>query len=379
MGIIQNKEKNMSRLFESSKINAMTLSNRFVRSATWEGMADDTGAVTGKLIETMSALAEGGAGLIITGHSYISREGQAGTRQLGVYKDELISGLKEMTAAVHSHGSKIVMQLAHAGQSAFVKLTENTPLAVSIIQNITPAQCREITAGDIKKIISDFTSGAMRAQAAGFDGVQLHSGHGYLLSQFLSPAYNLRQDEYGGDINNRARIHIEIIKTIRDLAGSNFPILMKLNSRDYIENGLELEDAIQAGLLFAEAGIDAIELSGGTISSGRLSPSRTAINTPEKEAYFMEDAKTFRSKVNIPLILVGGMRSLGVAEKCIENGSADYISLSRPFIREPNLINRWKSGDRNNAACISCNRCFGPTIKGEGVYCVAAAQAKSDS
>ncbi len=366
----------MNRLFESSKINGMTLKNRFVRSATWEGMAESNGAAAEKLIKYMSALAAGGTGMIITGHSNVSTEGLAGPRQLGIYKDEFISDLKKMTSAVHNQGSKIVMQLSHAGQSAFVQQSKEVPFAVSKIQGTQSEHCRELSVSDIKNLVSAFSSAAKRAKDAGFDGVQLHSGHGYLLSQFLSPVYNHRNDEYGGDIKNRTKIHIEIIKAVREITGKDYPILIKLNSRDYLENGLELEDSIQAGLLFAETGIDAIELSGGTFSSGKLSPSRAAINAPEKEAYFKEDAKIFRSKVQVPLILVGGMRSPDEAGKCIENGSADYISLSRPFIREPNLINRWKSGDLNKAECISCNRCFGPPVKGDGLYCVVEAEKK---
>jgi len=359
----------MSKSFAPGEINGMILSNRFVRSATWEGMAAPEGAVTPMLTETMADLARGGIGLIISSHAYVSTNGQAGPWQLGIYQDELIPGLQGMTAEVHKHGAKIVMQLAHAGVYAFTKATGQPALVVSDYEGMSKSPVREISQQDIGELITAFADAAKRAKAAGFDGVQIHTAHGYLLSQFLSPLYNRRQDEYGGDIKNRARIHLEIYHAIRKAVGENYPILIKLNCQDFIENGLTLEESIQVGCMLAEAGIDAIELSGGVLT-GKTSPSRAGINSEEKEAYHQEEARAFKGKIDIPLILVGGIRSFEVSEKLLTDGTADYISMSRPFIREPNLINRWKSGDLHKAECISDNLCFGPGRKGEGTYCV---------
>ena len=361
----------MNKLFESSVINGMDLPNRFVRSATWEGMAADDGAVTPKLIETMVALAGGGVGLIISGHSYVRPEGQGGPWQLGIYKDELIHGLQEMTAAVHACDGKIVMQLTHAGCFASASLTGQPLLVVSDFDGLTTESPRkEITARDIREIISSFADAAQRARSAGFDGVQIHSAHGYLLSQFLSPAFNKRRDEYGGSVRNRTRIHLEIYHAVREAVGRNYPVLIKMNCRDFVENGLDLKESLQAARLLADAGFDAIELSGGTFTSGKLSPCRSKIDSQEREAYFREEASAFRKEISIPLILVGGIRSLEVSEQLVEEGVVDYISMSRPLIREPDLINRWKSGDRHRAECNSDNLCFGPGIKGNGIYCV---------
>lgn len=358
----------MSKMFERTEINGMALENRFVRSATWEGMAAGDGAVTPKLMATMTDLARGGVGLIISSHSYVRPEGQAGPWQLGVYKDELIPGLKEMTAAVHHNGGKIVMQLSHAGIFASSKLTGQAPLAVSDHED-GKKPCREITGQDIREIVTAFADGARRAKAAGFDGVEMHSAHGYLLSQFLSPVFNRRQDEYGGDIRNRSRIHIEVYRAIREAVGENYPVLIKLNCRDFVENGLSLEDSLQVGRMLADAGLDAIELSGGLLTGGKLSPSRPGIKSEEEEAYFREEARYFKNALGIPLILVGGMRSCQVAERLVTEGAADYISMSRPLIREPFLINRWKSGDLCRAQCKSDNLCFKTAMAGNGVYC----------
>jgi 2,4-dienoyl-CoA reductase-like NADH-dependent reductase (Old Yellow Enzyme family) len=359
----------MSKLFETTEINGMKLSNRFVRSATWEGMAGDDGAVTPKLTQTMVDLAQGGVGLIITGHAYVSPEGQAGPWQLGIYKDELVDGLKSMCEKVHSAGGKIVAQLAHAGHAA-IETTGHVPHVVSAFKGLSKSPCHELTKDDIKKLVNAFGNAAGRAKEAGFDGVQIHSAHGYLLNQFLSPAYNLREDEYGGSIENRARVHLEVYNAIREVVGKQYPVLIKINSEDFMENGLTLEDSVAASGMLAHAGLDAIELSGGTPDSGKLGPVRVGINKEEKEAYFKEAAAVYKKEIDLPLILVGGMRSFSVAEKTISNGNADYISMCRPFIREPGLIKRWKSGDTSPARCKSDNLCFGPAMEGKGIYCV---------
>ncbi|GBC63171.1 NADH:flavin oxidoreductase [Desulfonema ishimotonii] len=366
----------MSNLFESSQISGMTLANRFVRSATWEGMAADDGAVTPGLTDTMTDLARGGVGLIITGHAFVRPEGQAGPWQLGVYKDELVGGLREMSAAVHDCGGKIVMQLAHAGHFAAEKLTGQPPMVASDSEGLAQSPRREMTTDDIRALVTAFGTAARRAKAAGFDGVQIHSAHGYLLSQFLSPAFNRRQDEYGGHIRNRARIHLEVLRAIRKAVGDDFPVMIKMNCRDFAEGGLTLEDSLAAARMLAAAGLDAIELSGGLLTGGRLSPSRMGIKSPDREAYFREEARAFKAEISIPLILVGGMRSFEVAGQMVEEGRADYISMCRPLIREPDLIRRWKSGDRRRAECISDNQCFKPGMEGKGVYCVTRERGK---
>jgi 2,4-dienoyl-CoA reductase-like NADH-dependent reductase (Old Yellow Enzyme family) len=360
----------MSKLFETSEINGLKLSNRFVRSATWEAMATDTGECTPVLVDLMAGLARGGVGLIISGHTYIRAEGKAGPGQLAVYQDDLITGLQKMTAAVHENDGKIVMQLAHAGLTADPKITGKTSLAPSNADGLAASPCREMTAADIQDVVDAFAAGAKRARIAGFDGVQIHGAHGYLLSQFLSPFYNRRRDEYGGSIQNRARALLEVLGAIREAVGPDYPILAKMNCRDFHDNGLSLEDSIQAGVMLADEGIDAIEISGGNQKSGTLGAVRRGIKSDEKEAYFQNEAGAFKEKVNVPLILVGGNSSFQVAERLVNEGVTDYISMSRPLIREPDLIGRWQAGDRRRAACKSDNLCFGPARKGEGIYCV---------
>ena len=366
----------MNKPFEPSTINGMKLANRFVRSATWEGMAADDGACTPKLIDLMTELAKGGLGLIISSHAYVSPEGQAGPWQIGVYNDALVPGLEAMAKAVHDNGGKIVMQLAHAGFFANAKLTGQTPLAPSNVAGFAKSPRKEMTVEDIRDVVKSFGAAAKRAQNAGFDGVQIHAAHGYLLSQFLSPAFNRRNDAYGGDIRHRARAVVEVLRQIRQAVGREYPVLVKMNCRDFIENGLVAEDSLEVGAMLESEGIDAIELSGGVLVGGKLSPSRMGIKSEEKEAYFQDDARAFKEKVRVPLILVGGNRSFQVAERLINEGIADYISMSRPLIREPDLINRWRAGDLSKAACVSDNMCFRPAQKGEGIYCLTEEREK---
>ena len=364
------KERRMSKLFESTEINGMKLANRFVRSATWEGMAGEDGSVTPALIDLMVQLAKGQIGLIISSHAYIKPEGQAGPKQLGVYKDGLINGLKQMTRAVHEQSGRIILQMAHSGCLANPTITGQDPLGPSTVEGFSKFPCKAMTVQDIKELVEAFGLAAQRAKEAGFDGVQIHSAHGYLMNQFISPLFNKRTDAYGGSVENRYQVLGEVLKKVRSTVGHDFPILVKLNSEDFLEGGLALDDSLVIGTLLQKDGIDAIELSGGTVKSGKLSPSRVGITSEEKEAYFLEAAKVFKQNLEIPLILVGGIRSFLVAERIINQGFADYLSMSRPFIREPGLIKRWMSGELRKATCLSDNQCFGPAMAGEGIYCV---------
>jgi len=207
----------MSRLFERSEINGMELSNRFVRSATWEGMAADDGACTPKLMKIITDLAEGGVGLIISSHAYVREDGQAGPWQIGAYKDEFINGFRKMTQAVKEQGCRMVLQISHAGFFANPKLIGQTPLALSEVEGFSKSHREVMTEEEIGNIVGAFGQAARRAKEAGFDGVQIHAAHGYLLSQSLSPAFNKREDNYGGDLKNRARFMMDVLREVRSV------------------------------------------------------------------------------------------------------------------------------------------------------------------
>ncbi len=368
----------MSHVFRSGTIRNLTVKNRFVRSATWEGLATPDGAVTPRLIDMMVALARGGVGLIVTSHSYVSRQGQGTPWQLGIDRDELIPGLREMISAVHAHEGRIFVQLAHAGQYAETALTDQPALAVAAMPEPADREQHIVTTDDIRRIVADYARAAARAVAAGCDGLELHSAHGYFLSQFLSPAYNTRTDEYGGSVANRTRMHRQIHRAIREAVGPQVPLQIKINCADFLDHGLTAEDSLQAARILTETGFDAIVLSGGIIRRGPLSPSRPGITRIEQEAYFRDYAKKYKEMTDKPLILVGGVRSLEVAEEIVGEGIADFIALSRPLIREPDLIKRWENGDRRKAECVSDNLCFAPGFEGHGIRCVTQELRNSD-
>ena len=360
----------MNSLFDQTTINGMTIQNRLARSATWEGMCDADGKPGQKLIAFYRELARGKVGLIITGYTFVSPEGKQLPGKMGIHSDDFADIMKEMTSEVHEDGGKICVQLVHAGGQTDTPNAGGKPLAPSAIETDQyPELPAEMTREDIDRVVTAFGDGALRAKKWGFDGVQLHGAHGYLINQFLSPLTNQRQDEYGGSIENRCRFLLESYRAIRSAVGPDFPVMIKLNGSDNLAGALTIEDAVFAAKSLDKEGIDCIEVSGGTPASGDQNPARTKINSPEKEAYNLPLAQQIRFAVKCPVMVVGGFRSFEIAEKTIQE-SADYISMARPFIREPGLVKRWQEGDRAPARCISCNSCFMPGIKEGGIYCV---------
>lgn len=357
--------------FETTSLGGVALRNRFVRSATWEGLATEEGACTPELAKVIADLAEGQMGLIISSHAFVAPEGQAGPRQIAVYDDRFVEGLKLLAGAAHDHHSKIVLQLAHAGIRAFRPLTRREPIGPSPLERTEGERGRAMTTEEIEDTIAAFVAAARRAEEAGFDGVQIHAAHGYLLSQFLSPHFNRRTDNYGGSLKNRVAVVLEILRRTKATMGDSFPVLIKLNSEDFLDDGFTIREMLQVAAMLEEAGIDAIELSGGVNDPAcHYSPVREGTPlTEEEEAYYRPAARRYRERIHVPLILVGGIRSYDVAKELVEDGLADYVALSRPLIREPALVARWRSGDTRKSECGSCNACFGPIRRGEGFYC----------
>jgi 2,4-dienoyl-CoA reductase-like NADH-dependent reductase (Old Yellow Enzyme family) len=331
-------------------------------------MAAVDGSCTSQLKELYVQLAKGGVGLIITSHTYVRRDGMGSPRQLGLSEDNFIPGLRDLTDAIHRHNCPVAVELSHAGILSNEKVTGLRPVVLSPVEGYVGSGGRELTALEVQEIIEAFAQAARRAKEAGFDAIQIHGAHGFLVNQFLSPAFNKRTDAYGGSIENRVKAIVEILWKMRTYVGGDYPIFIKMNSEDLIDGGLTVEDSLQAALILERAGIDAIELSGGTVVTG--DHCRKDIDSDEKEAYWRRAAKMFKQKLTIPLVLVGGVRSLDLAEKLYAEGYADYFAMSRPFIREPGLIARWASGDARKATCLSDNLCRGPLLSGWGIYCV---------
>lgn len=360
-------------VFDPININGMTVRNRFVRSATWEGLAEADGRVSDRLAALIANVAAGGVGLVISGHAYVEKRGQAGPWQLGAHHPDMTPGLARLARAVHAQGGRFVVQLAHAGCRADPALSGLPAQGPSRVEPPAASPCEEMTAEDLARVQAAFGAAAALCREAGADGIQVHAAHGYGLSQFLSPHCNRRAGAYGGSLANRARMLLEVLSVIRGRVGYDYPVLVKLNSEDFLEDGLTREESRQVAVWLEAADCDAVELSGGTLDPG---PYATIRRGPfaQGEAWYREAAAAVKASVSIPVILVGGIRSLETAEELVASNTADMVALCRPLIREPGLIARWRAGDRRPSACVSDNACFVPARQGKGIACLTAAR-----
>jgi len=350
----------MKTLFDETVLGGIKLKNRFIRAATWENMADRQGRMTDKLTKVYEDLAKGGVGLIITGYARVMQDEQPRPGMMGIYDDSFIEEYKNLTEMIHKNGCKIILQIAYGGSNTDYKVKDRKIWGPSAVAHqVYGTVPNEMTKEDIRMLGNAFTSAAERAQASGFDGLEYHASHGYLLSQFLTPFYNKRNDEYGGAIENRARIIYEIYEQSRNRVGSNFPLIIKLHCSDFMEQGFTFEESKIVCQELAKRGIDAIEISGGNFfSPPEVSPVRMNIKSPEEESYFREYAAEIARIVNVPIILVGGNKSFEVMAGILSNSEIEYFSLSRPLLSEPDLINKWKIDSRTKARCMSCNKCW---------------------
>jgi len=361
----------MRKVFDETKINHLVLRNRLVRSATWEGMCRDGGHPTEKLASYYGTLARGGVGLLITGYAFVRPDGRQLPGQLGAHEDTFAPEARLVADAVHREGGKICLQLVHCGGQTTARAAGSQPVAPSAIKaEQYPELPRELPEEEIAELVAAFAAAALRAREWGFDAVQFHAAHGYLINQFLSPLTNRRTDRYGGSLGNRSRFLLEVCRTVRAAVGKDYPVMVKLNGSDNLNGGLDLEEAVLVARMLDEEGIDAIEVTGGTPASGGQTPVRQGIETREQEAYNLPLAYRIKQVVTCPVMVVGGLRTFELVEGVIRREEADYISLARPLIREPNLPRRWEEGDESRARCISCNGCFKPGMKEGGIYCV---------
>lgn len=354
-------------LFEPIGIGLLELRNRLVRSATAEMMADETGKPGPGLAVLYRDLAEGGVGLLITGHMYVHRSGVAHPGMTSVATDACVQDLFVLAETVHDHGGAIAVQINHGGRQVRAGLV-NDPIAPSSVKPNPPRPgAREMTSDEIEMLIDAYGAAARRVKQAGCDAVQIHAAHGYLVSQFLSPVANQRTDEWGGNLENRMRFLKRVAASVRAQVGASFPVLVKLGIRDESEQGLTLAEGVEIVSALPEMGIDAVEISGGLAETGAFNIAGE-IGPRQNEAYFRSWAKAAQASAELPIILVGGMRSLETMEHVLASGDAQLISMCRPLICEPDLPNRLREGRQAAAACVSKNRCW--PRKGEtGISC----------
>lgn len=342
----------MKTLFDKTVIQNMEIKNRLIRSATWENMADEQGHLTDRLVKVYENLAKGGVGLIIASAAYMTQESQTYRGQLGVYNDEFIAEYKKLTDMIHQYGSQVMLQLAYCSLTDRTA-AESAAETASQLQLAPVLKPTEVTTATIQSIINTFGAAAARAEQAGFDGVQIHSAHGYTLSQFLNAGNNGRADQYGGSLENRTRFLLEICDAIKRNTSNDFNLFVKINCIDDASNSENnFETCRYACTELAKRGVSAIEISGGRYDQPM----------PEvagyQESVYRDYASQIAAAVDIPVIMVRSNRTPEVMSEILNTTEIEYLSLSRPLLCEPDLISRWEQNLAAKPKCIFCNKCF---------------------
>jgi len=379
----------MKKAFEKSMIGTIELKNRILRSATHEGMGDKSGKPLKELYDLYEKLAKGGVGAIITGYVGVKQNGKAVFNMRMFDKDDYIDDYKDINLKLKNDHTPVILQLAHSGSQTSSKITGEIPLTVSPMKNFYGERCKEANESEIEDIIDCFVKSIERAKKAEFTGVQLHAAHGYLLSEFVSPFLNKRRDQWGGNVENRFRILREILQRSREKVG-RFPIWVKVSAFDEKRNKKELEEIIKGCQMLQENGCDAIEVSCGYGFKGfdtirvpkipveamlALLPNFKNYSLLKKDFfkivapllikkykpihnYNVNSAERIRKNVDIPVIVVGGIRKLSDIENIIENREIDFVSMCRPFIIEPNIVNKFQEHKAVESRCIDCGYCL---------------------
>jgi 2,4-dienoyl-CoA reductase-like NADH-dependent reductase (Old Yellow Enzyme family) len=383
------------RVFTPTAIGGLRLRNRFIRSAAFEGMCPD-GEPSAALVDYHRELAAGGVAMTTVAYAAVTDSGRSYLHQLCLSKTGTIPRLRQLTDAVHSEGAAASIQLAHGGYAASPVAAGGKAIGPSAVFNrYTFSFPRAMTEGDIETVTEGFGLAASSAVESGFDAIEIHAAHGYLLSQFLSPHTNRRSDRWGGALENRLRFPIDVIRRVRQAVGPEFPILVKVNLRDGFRTGLDLDESVEIAKRYEAEGVDALVLSGGFMTRTPIYVMRgdvpyrelrrdlpglghklTALlfgrllvrKVPFTEAYFLEDALHVRKETRIPLVLVGGLRRLEQMEHVVGRGF-EFLAMARPFILEPDLVRKFETGAAVEARCVPCNKCLASVARGS-VRCV---------
>lgn len=384
--------------FAPARLGPLALRNRIIKAATFEGVMPD-GVVTDELVDYHRRVARGGAALSTVAYLAVAPEGRTASGCLWLH-DEVVPGLRRLTDAIHGEGAAAAAQIGHAGPVADARSTGAPGLAPSSsFSPVTMRRIRAVTEADLDRIREAYARGAAMAVGAGFDAVEVHLGHNYLLSAFLSPRLNKRTDGYGGDLENRARYPREIVRAVRDAVGGEVAVTAKLNMRDGVKGGLEVDESLEvAAWLEADGALDALELTGGSslanpmylfrgdapmdemaaTMSGvvklgfRMVGPKMMPSYPFEEAFFLPLAQRFRERLDLPLILLGGITRRETLDRAMDEGF-EFVAMARALLREPDLPNRFRDEGRTGSLCIHCNKCL-PTIY-RGTHCVLAPPA----
>lgn len=383
-------------VFSPARLGDLDLSNRVIKAATFEGMCPG-GEVSEALIEHHRAIAAGGVGMTTVAYCSVSPEGRTYGHQMYI-RPEILPGLRRLTTAVHDAGAAAALQLGHCGYFASKQVIGQRPLAPSKVFNLYGLSFgRPMTPDDMARVADDFARATTLAREAGFDAVELHYGHGYLLSQFLSPFTNRRRDEYGGSLDNRLRFPLGVLRRVREEIGPGYPVLVKMNLSDGFRRGLRLPEAVIVAQRLEAEGATALVLSGGFVSKTPLYMMRGNVPTremvrvqdrwfrkvglalfgrlfvqrfPFEELFFLRESQAVREAVDLPLVLIGGILSRAGMDRAMAEGF-DFVALGRALIHDAELVHKLRRGEVDRSDCDQCNRCIAEMDAG-GVRCPSA-------
>jgi len=390
-----------NKIFSKGRIAGLELRNRIIRAGCFEGMCQDE-TPSEVLLEHHRDVAAGGVAMTTVAYCAVSRNGLAFGHEMWM-REEIVPMLERIAAAVHEKGAAASIQLGHCGFFANSGLTQEKALGPSKkFCTFRLSFSREMTEKDMERLREDFAKAAVMAKGAGFDAVEVHSGHGYLLSQFLSPWTNKRKDHYGGSLENRLRFPVSVIERVRERLGPDFPVLVKMNLRDGFKGGVEVEDAIEIARQYEAAGASALVLSCGFTTKTPLYMLRGEVPIkgfrkavegilpkigmvlfgkfmvqyyPFEELFLLEEARKVRAAVKLPLVLLGGICSLENMTTAMEEGF-DFVQIGRATIRDPNIVAKMERGELLASDCDHCNRCVGE-IYGAPVRCICLAEGRN--
>ncbi len=384
--------ENNSPVFTPLKLGPIELRNRTIRAAAFEGMCPD-GRPSPSLLSYHHSVAAGGVGMTTVAYASVTRTGRTFAHQMYMH-EEVVPALRELTDAVHREGAAASIQLGHCGNLADKDVNGCRSISASAVFTLFGlARPRAMTEDDIDELVQDFVRSVRLAAEAGFDAVEIQAGHGYLLSQFISPFTNRRDDQWGGSLENRARLACRVVSAVREAAAGRLAVVVKTNLRDGFAGGMELPEGVEVARMLEQAGADALVLSGGFVTKTpmyilrgevplkEMVAAQSAVSRklglvlfgrlvvkafPYSDAYFLEDALAVREAVDLPLVLVGGLKTLPTMEDVLGRGF-EGLGMARALIREPDFVNRLKTGQAADSPCEPCNKCMASMYYSEAV------------
>ena len=384
--------ENNSPVFTPLKLGPIELRNRTIRAAAFEGMCPD-GRPSPSLLSYHHSVAAGGVGMTTVAYASVTRTGRTFAHQMYMH-EEVVPALRELTDAVHREGAAASIQLGHCGNLADKDVNGCRSISASAVFTLFGlARPRAMTEDDIDELVQDFVRSVRLAAEAGFDAVEIQAGHGYLLSQFISPFTNRRDDQWGGSLENRARLACRVVSAVREAAAGRLAVVVKTNLRDGFAGGMELPEGVEVARMLEQAGADALVLSGGFVTKTpmyilrgevplkEMVAAQSAVSRklglvlfgrlvvkafPYSDAYFLEAALAVREPVDLPLVQVGGLKTLPTMEDVLGRGF-EGLGMARALIREPDFVNRLKTGQAADSPCEPCNKCMASMYYSEAV------------